>query len=273
MVSHGRGRCGPASFFGGKASGSFYAGDMTNGKEASKNSITISGAGTEVGAYLIYGAWSRGEISSENSVTIKEGAKVTASGEIAGSLAASKTIKNSVIIDSATVTTVGIFGGQSGEASENSVTIKGDAVVTANGEGINGAAYGKSAIKNEVNVEDTATIIGSILGGKTGGTADGNKVNIGKDANIENVPSITGGNGGNANDNEVNIGGDTKAVVIAGNGKTGADGNKVKIDGNADGAVTGGISTNGNADGNNVAIVYEVLSKMVKKNRKEIEED
>ena len=159
---------------GSKVSSRYVGGARVSQRDgnATGNSLIISGAGTTLnrngGLYhgaRIYG----GGILKDNNVTVKDGATVT-TGHLSGAYSREGTaLENNIVIDSATVKgrVYGAFMGflqTKKNGIGNTATIKGDANVTGNVYGAGGILV--EANKNKVTIEDNATVIGSVTGGK-----------------------------------------------------------------------------------------------------------
>lgn len=199
---------------------------------------------------------------NDNNVIIKDGATVTSL--IYGGYATSgEASKNTVIVDSAVINSsiLGWHSGGAAKVNENTVIIRGDSKVEGNitGGGGHAGSFSKEAHNNKVSIEDNATIIGVIKGVESkadGYTANGNQINIGKDANISQVSEIIGGTSaqGTANKNNIIIGGSITGNVTGGEGKIGSENNNIKVAGNVGGTVIGGKTNSGSASNNIISV-------------------
>ena len=131
----------------------------------------------------------------------------------------------------------GYIGGNSGNASENTISISSSGSIVGNVFG--GSAAEGSTDNNTVQIKDSGTVRGSVYGGwtpSTTGSASSNTVELDTDQNV------TGGvYGGYAQGTASGSGDASSNKVIVSSGSIG-------------GAVYGGVAGKGNADSNSIVI-------------------
>lgn len=140
----------------------------------------------------------------------------------------------------------GYVGGNSGNASENTISISSSGSIVGNVFG--GSAAEGSTDNNTVQIKDSGTVRGSVYGGwtpSTTGSASGNTVELDTDQNV------TGG-----------VYGGYAQGTASGSGD--ACGNKVIVSsGSIGGAVYGGVAGKGNADSNSIVIAGGSIGKNI----------
>lgn len=140
----------------------------------------------------------------------------------------------------------GYVGGNSGNASENTISISSSGSIVGNVFG--GSAAEGSTDNNTVQIKDSGTVRGSVYGGwtpSTTGSASGNTVELDTDQNV------TGG-----------VYGGYAQGTASGSGD--ACGNKVIVSsGSISGAVYGGVAGKGNADSNSIVIAGGSIGKNI----------
>lgn len=140
----------------------------------------------------------------------------------------------------------GYVGGNSGNASENTISISSSGSIVGNVFG--GSAAEGSTDNNTVQIKDSGTVRGSVYGGwtpSTTGSASGNTVELDTDKNV------TGG-----------VYGGYAQGTASGSGD--ACGNKVIVSsGSIGGAVYGGVAGKGNADSNSIVIAGGSIGKNI----------
>lgn len=235
-----------------------YGGQAIQGA-ASGNTITIDN-GTVVNAYAIHGGNSAGNTAdvvsqaNQNQVIIGGTVNSPASSvkEISGgySLMGSALRNELEITGTVNVNTyggkAGYVGGNSGNASENTISISSSGSIVGNVFG--GSAAEGSTDNNTVQIKDSGTVRGSVYGGwtpSTTGSASGNTVELDTDQNV------TGG-----------VYGGYAQGTASGSGD--ACGNKVIVSsGSISGAVYGGVAGKGNADSNSIVIAGGSIGKNI----------
>lgn len=224
----------------------------------SADSNIVDVAGTITGT--LYGGYSNnlggGGIgnANNNKVTVSGTVNSPASGvkEISGgySLMGSALRNELEITGTVNVNTyggkAGYVGGNSGNASENTISISSSGSIVGNVFG--GSAAEGSTDNNTVQIKDSGTVRGSVYGGwtpSTTGSASGNTVELDTDQNV------TGG-----------VYGGYAQGTASGSGD--ACGNKVIVSsGSIGGAVYGGVAGKGNADSNSIVIVGGSIGKNI----------
>ena len=248
--------------FGGTSRAQYvFGGYLTNETakgEASGNTVAISGGSVNtVWGGAVVG---RGKLH-HNSVTVSGGTVANVyGGRIDNANTESEASENTVTIKGNSRTISNVYGGhanKAGGATKNTVTVSGGSASNLYG---GYAAQTGAASENTVNVSggSVSTIYGGY--GKSNGAVKGNAVNI---SGIAVVTTVYGGytnNGGAADGNKVNISGGTINGTIRG-GYTdaggSANGNKVTISGGTGiNRVYGGEAnrSNGSASNNEIVI-------------------
>ena len=262
---------------GGTVGGSVYGGWSAASYNAINNSVTISGGKVN---REVYGGFSTGIDSDlgraqNNTVSISGG---TVNGMVFGGWSSKSTVGgsngkgNSVIISGGTVN-YNVYGGKSENqsATYNEVNISGGTITGNNFSSVQGGSGKLGAHYNIVNISGTSTIGTEsynstyVFGGKTDGSGSANNNTV--DINLTTGKiwgSVYGGHTASsslshsANDNEVNIEkGTVSNQVFGGYANYGdASSNKVYIKPGASvtGSVTGGLTSEGKAQLNTVAI-------------------
>lgn len=140
----------------------------------------------------------------------------------------------------------GYVGGNSGNASENTISISSSGSIVGNVFG--GSAAEGSTDNNTVQIKDSGTVRGSVYGGwtpSTTGSASGNTVELDTDQNV--TDGVYGG---------------YAQGTASGSGD--ACGNKVIVSsGSIGGAVYGGVAGKGNADSNSIVIAGGSIGKNI----------
>lgn len=217
----------------GMVTGGHANGSGNNAGTANSNQITVSGTAGNA----VVGGWSVAGNAQANKIEITETG--TASSSVYGGYA------------------IGT-GSNSGDASQNEVTVRGNAGDVV----IGGYSTKGSADENKVIVTGNHTIGGSVYGGQTtatAGSANGNTVELGTGRTVNGVVygGYAKGNGsasGSASSNKVTVSGTVNSTatqytgtVFGGYALTGAaDNNEVTISGGTIAAqVMGGYSSTG----------------------------
>ena len=267
---------------GSNVGGSVIGGQSENG-DANKNETTVSG-GSTVTKDVIGGKTNGNGTSSENKTNV-DGSNV--GGNVTGGQSnGGNTNKNETTVSGGSTVNGDVTGGKTsgnGTSSENKTNVDGSNV---GGSVIGGQSENGDANKNETSVTGGSTVGGDVIGGKTTGmgNANENKTNVdgsnvsgnviggqSKDGTASQNKTTTnntnvGGNviggysqSGNASANEASVsGGSVGGSVYGGktDGANEASSNTVTLDGGAviNGAVYGGYSENGTAEGNIVTV-------------------
>ena len=264
--------------------------DNAKGGSASDNHVTISGTNLGSSTMEVYGGRSRG-IGDAKDNTVDFGGSSHAQkifgGYLTNETGTGEASGNTVAVSGGSVHTVlgGAVVGR-GKLHHNTVTISGGTVANVYGGQIDNANTESEASENTVTIKGNSGTISNVYGGhanKAGG-ATKNTVNVsgGSASNLyggyavqtgaasENMVDVSGGSAstiyggygkssGAVKDNTVNISGNGTVTTVYGgytNNGGAADGNKVNISGGRiNGTIRGGYTdAGGSANGNKVAI-------------------
>ena len=244
-----------------KVDNSDVSGDVNGGKsdgngDANENKTDVKN-GSKVGG-SVTGGQSEGGNTNKNETTVSGGSDVTGDvigGKNNGNGTASE---NKTKVDGSTVGG-SVVGGQSagGDTNKNEATVTGGSQVTGNVLGGQTGGNGSAA-------ENKATVEGSIVGGNVIGGQSENGTSSQNTASVTNSNvsgDVAGGysvNGAVAANTASVTGGSVGGSVYGGqtDGAQAAASNTVTLDGGAviNGAVYGGYSENGTAEGNVVNV-------------------
>ncbi|ORT99606.1 Large exoproteins involved in heme utilization or adhesion [Anaerovibrio sp. JC8] len=212
--------------------GSTVGGNVTGGQSESgntgKNETKVSGKSKVTGD--VTGGKTNSGTSSENKATVEGGSEVGGS-VVGGQSTSGNTSKNEATVTGGSKVDKDVIGGKtgSGTSSENKATVEGS---TVGGSVVGGQSESGTSVQNTVNVTNS-NVGGSVMGGysKEGAVST-------------NEASVSGGSVGGSV-----YGGKTDGTGVAASNNVTLDGDvKVK------GAVYGGYSENGTADGNVVTV-------------------
>ena len=249
--------------------GSKIGGNVTGGRsggngDSTDNETTVEGQ-SQVDGDVTGGQSEKGN-ANKNETTVTEGSKV--GGDVTGgkSNGDGTSNENKATVDGSTVGG-SVVGGQStsGSTSKNEATVTGGSKVEK--DVIGGKTSSGNSSENKATV-DGSTVGGSVVGGQSeSGTSVQNTVNV---TNSNVGGSVMGGYSkeGAVSTNEATVSGGSVGGSVYG-GKTDGTGvaasNNVTLDGNVavKGAVYGGYSENGTADGNIVTVKKATIDDYV----------
>ena len=217
-------------------------GDVTGGQSekgnANKNETTVT-EGSKVGGDVTGGKSNGDGTSNENKTTVSGGSEI--GGNVVGGHSKNgDTNQNETTVTGGSKVEKDVIGGKtsSGNSSENKATVDGS---TVGGSVVGGQSESGTSVQNTVNVTNS-NVGGSVMGGysKEGAVST-------------NEATVSGGSVGGSV-----YGGKT-------DGTSAAASNNVTLDGNVavKGAVYGGYSENGTADGNIVTVKKAAIDDYV----------
>ncbi|ORU01116.1 Large exoproteins involved in heme utilization or adhesion [Anaerovibrio sp. JC8] len=242
---------------GSKVGGNVNGGHSGGNGESSGNEATVEGQSQVTGD--VTGGKSESGNTSENKANVKDGSTVGGS-VIGGKTESGNTNKNEANVTGGSKVEKNVVGGQtngSGTSNENKANVTGSEV---GGNVVGGYSEKGNTNKNETAVTGGSKVTGNVIGGQSngGGTSNENKANVTKSTVGGNVIGGYSKNG-TVSTNEANVtGGSVGGSVYGGktDGTEAAASNNVTLDGDVKvkGAVYGGYSENGTADGNVVTV-------------------
>ena len=217
-------------------------GDVTGGQSekgnANKNETTVT-EGSKVGGDVTGGKSNGDGTSNENKTTVSGGSEI--GGNVVGGHSKNgDTNQNETTVTGGSKVEKDVIGGKtsSGNSSENKATVDGS---TVGGSVVGGQSESGTSVQNTVNVTNS-NVGGSVMGGysKEGAVST-------------NEATVSGGSVGGSV-----YGGKTDGTGVAAS-------NNVTLDGNVavKGAVYGGYSENGTADGNIVTVKKATIDDYV----------